>query len=481
MQTEDLPAACLAQDLAPLGMGIDQHGRLFKGGGKVFRAIIPKHAEFYSSLLRHPVIQSLMESETLVRTGESDLRIDGYGLILEHPLVHRVTYPFEWTASMFLDAAKIVLDFNLALMSAGYCTQDGHPWNILFDGVKPLFVDFTSIVPLPDSGRWPAVDEFEQYFLTSLSLMARGHHGSARALLRDIFTPPDPELARSAATKRSMHGNRVVRELRALIKPGLELFGMRTNELKKRLGKKFGGQASGTLSYVKQLRDSLETMKVAPSTGEWSKYYDGTRNPLPIFDGRLKTLVGLKESTPKHRAITAFLQRTRPKSLLDIGCNRGVFSQIASLFGIPSVGIDLDESALDQMYLDSRALKSSALPLYVNGVAPSEAIGFQEIPFPSAASRLRSECVLCLALVHHLAFRRTHMSLDHIVRNLSNYSEKTLVVEFVPPEDPYLQEAYPPKEEYTEANWISCLHRHFQSVERVESFPAPRLLFFCSK
>ena len=464
------------EEFVSTGMGIDQHGRLFKGTHRMLRAIMPSHVHFYSTIIDQSVIRELIEKRILIATTRSAVPIAGHRLVLQHPLVSRVTFPFEWTANMLRDAALNVLELNARLMEHGYCTQDGHPWNVLFDGPRPVFVDFTSIIQLPSSGLWPAMNEFEQNFLTPLLLMSRGYHTTARALLRDIFSVPDAELAVSVAAKTPTRGPRISRELRRLAGPSFELFGNRFRDLKRRV-RRNRTSGSGTIRDVARTNNELKQLDVRPPAAEWSHYYSGC-NTLPVFDGTRDTLETAKTATPKHRAITEFLERARPRSLLDVGCNRGVFSQIAEQLGLRAVGIDLDDAALDQMYFDSQRLGTRALPLYVNAVAPWEATGFQEIPFSPVATRLRSECVLCLALVHHLFFRRTRMSFDLIIRTLLRYAEKSLVIEFIPPDDPYLREIYAdPPADYCEAEFVSCLSRYFSVVIRLDSFPTPRALF----
>jgi hypothetical protein len=155
---------------------------------------------------------------------------------------------------------------------------------------------------------------------------------------------------------------------------------------------------------------------------------------------------------------------------------------MAASRGAKVIGVDMDERALDQMYHDSKSIGSYVLPLYVNAIAPMEAIGFKEIPFPSVTDRLRSECVLCLALVHHFVFKKSQMDFKHIARLLSSYSKRYLIVEFVPKEDKHVSKWYTDRHNwYTADNFRLELSRHFKGITIHKSFPAPRLIFFCEK
>jgi hypothetical protein len=155
---------------------------------------------------------------------------------------------------------------------------------------------------------------------------------------------------------------------------------------------------------------------------------------------------------------------------------------MAALLGSRVVGIDVDERALDDMYLDSKRLKTNAMPLYVNAVAPAQAIGFREIPFPPVTERLRSELVMCLALVHHLVFKTTRMSFAHIAKLFDSYSENYLLVEFVPKHDVHIQSWCTEEFSwYTLDNFKAALSQYFPEIEVFQSFPSPRVILYCMK
>lgn len=455
------------EELIPIGMCIDKHAKLFKYRNKIIRAINPDYTQLFTEIIDNKVIQELIASNLLILTEISSTTVHGHALVLEHPLLPFVSYPFEWTPSMFKDAALTILKLNLILMKNGFCTQDAHPWNILFDGTLPKFIDFTSIIRLPSHGCWIAIEEFKLYCLNSLLLMAKGYPTMVRSLTHEILCYPDAGLVRELYGSRE----RLYKRMRNIT----EKVKRKIRKLRKQESKYAG------IMQVERLIKKVESLNVKPRASEWSDYYNG-ENKLPIYDGTIEVLTSIRHATVKHRLIDNLLETLRPESVLDIGCNRGLYSQIAASWGAKVIGIDMDEQALDQMYCDSRVIGSSVLPLYVNAVAPAEAIGFKEIPFPSVTERLKSECVLCLALVHHLVFKRTHMDFQHIAKVLSSYTEKYLIVEFVPKEDEHVAKWYTNEYNwYCEDNFISALSQYFKKVESYESFPLPRRLLFCEK
>jgi hypothetical protein len=89
--------------------------------------------------------------------------------------------------------------------------------------------------------------------------------------------------------------------------------------------------------------------------------------------------------------------------------------------------------------------------------------------------------VLALALVHHLVFKQGR-KFDYIVQALAAFSDKWLVVEFIPKEDRFVSEWW--TEEY---NWYTvegfeeALSCHFRRIQRFPSYPEPRLMLVCER
>jgi SAM-dependent methyltransferase len=466
------------EKLIPIGMGIDQHAVLYKTADTIIRAIKPKLTKFYTEMLEHPAIIKLMNDGILIPTRRSDIKVEGHELVLEHPLLPFVSYPFEWTPNMYRDAAITILRLNLELLKAGCCTQDAHLWNVIFDGITPRFVDFTSIITALPGNKWRATNEFNNCCLNPLLIMEAGYPTTARSLLREIFCYPDPAIVNNLI-KMPVH--RYSRYLASRLSPDVKNVIKKVLGATKKVSTVFKNTDEGDISYVRNMLHKVESLRLSPKIAQWSEYYSG-KNDLPIYDGSLVVLNGIKGSTPKHWLVSDILQKIKPRSVLDMGCNRGLYSQMAALQGAQVVGVDLDERALDDMYMDSKRLNTTALPLYINTVAPAEAIGFKEIPFPSVTERLRSELVMSLALVHHLVFKTTKMSFAHIAKLFDSYSENFLLVEFIPKEDVHIRSWYTDDFDwYNLDNFKLALAEYFPKIEVFESFPSPRVILYCAK
>ena len=90
------------------------------------------------------------------RANESYDRIKSGGSA-RHPPVTVVSYCYEWVAPMLKAAALVTVELFIGLAEKGLTLQDGHPWNILFDNTKPVYIDAGWIVQTRDDNLWGAI------------------------------------------------------------------------------------------------------------------------------------------------------------------------------------------------------------------------------------------------------------------------------------------------------------------------------------
>src|SRR5262245_5200851 len=163
----------------------DPDGRLFWLNGELYRAISLEKTPFFERLFDDATIADLTKRDLLVHSERTNLTLEGYGMVVHHQLVPFVSYPNEWCAAMFKDAALTYLNLLEELIPRGLTLKDTHPWNLLFEGAKPVYVDFTSIRPLALDSGGPDYNKFCRYYVYPITLMAREHGRIARYLLPD--------------------------------------------------------------------------------------------------------------------------------------------------------------------------------------------------------------------------------------------------------------------------------------------------------
>lgn len=431
------------------GESLDKNGRLFFWEGGVYRGIAPHVAPLYRELLESGAAERLFELG-LVRTEIAPVELEGYPLVLRHERVPVVSYVTEWSGSMLKDAALLTLDLNLALEELGLELQDAHPWNVLFDGCTPKFVDFTSIVPLREGAGWRGTREFVGKFLHPLLLMAEGYAGDARSLLVDRRTLRGKDVSRKEVAW-VLARNGALRELfRFLAGPGSPR----------------AGDRRGVLA---ELRERVSRVEIKLHKTAWSDYCD-EEVELATVDSWIT----------KRRVVHEVLQRCRPETLLDIGSNTGWFSKLAAMQGSRVVAFDVDEPSINKLYRNEEARRLGILPLSMSFTDPTPAYGLA-LRCEAATERFQADMVLGLAIVHHLALKQG-ADFDSIVGNFAAYARKWLLVEFIPGTDRYMAKYY--TEEfgwYTTENFIEALKKHFSTVEVLPSNPEPRVLLLCER
>ncbi|MGH2395808.1 MAG: hypothetical protein ACRDFW_02230 [bacterium] len=345
---------------------------------------------------------------------------------------------------MVRDAALMICDLNYALVTHGYGTQDGHPWNVLFDFTEPRFVDFGSIVPIQDfTGRW--VDEwcnlFRRCWLTPLSFMSIGYPTLARCVNKalDVDEPIDSLLASR----------------------WLSWFPWWYRGCR-RLARK------DPTAYFRAMRNRIQTISPPMRRTEWSKYFRYTG--YPVHDD-------VEHYNRKARTIFSLLQRLKPRTVLDIGANKGWYSILAARLGAEVVSFDTDEECVNSLYLYCRSAKHKVLPLVIDFTIPTPRHG-RKVEFPSAQERLACEVSLALALVHHLVFS-AHMGFERIAQLLAGFTTGHAIVEFVPARDKFVAEWMRPGFEwYTMDNFIKAMGRTFTLEAVFDSDPPRQVLLF---
>ena len=424
----------------------DPRGRLFHEDGKLRRLIYKDSRTFYQDFIASDLYRDLTRDGVLVEANVVDQEGDDGALVVEHPRVPYVSFPQEWSFEGLKTCALMMLSLQERLLKNGLSLHDGHAYNVLFDGCRPVFVDFTSITQAAPRG-WPAYREFRQYVLNPLRLMAAGQENIPRSMLaRGIGITDD--------------------ETELLVGRGSGLIGTPRRFVKKKLYK----AKKDPQAIVESLRSTVERLEFPKKKTKWGDYYEEIPPvDLPHYDSM------------KRDSVRKVLDELRPKTVLDAACNQGWFARLANHFGARVVGFDIDELAINKAFEECRAAKVDVLPLVMDFTNPSPARGLMNAGCPNAIDRFKSEMVLAIALVHHLVFT-AGVHLEHIVRTLHAMTEKTLLIEFIPSDDFHVNAWQKPIPEwYNLERFKEILGRFFGTVEELPSDPSPRVMLLCHR
>jgi hypothetical protein len=451
----------------------DPVGEVFEKDGQIFRGIHKEYQSYYRDLLNSDTIQQLL-GKKVINTRIAMEGLAGYNFVLEHKRISPASFVYEWTFSMLRDAALLTLEICLDLVDKQWVLKDATPFNILFENHNPVWIDFTSIMPQEEDLYWIAYDQFCRTFLFPLIAGSCLKGRDIRSLFlanQNGISPQEVKqyLPALAWIKRPWLLKRLYLPL-AMIEMARQ--SGKEDELSK-VKPNIQGGSEPRRRFFEDVKKDLLSIKLPDISSAWSSYYDD-----------INVFFTPSSYNAKQKAIAEFIERCKPANVVDIGCNQGGYSVIASLAGSKVVAFDNDEDSISLFYRLAIEKKLNILPLIGDVVYPSPACGWRGKEFASMQERLKSEMALALALVHHLAITQ-NQTFDRIVLMLSEYTSRWLVTEFVPITDPRVLEITRTTRRdlswYTQDNFVDSLRKGFRSVDLVPSHPEGRTLCFCEK
>jgi SAM-dependent methyltransferase len=456
-----------------LGSSRDPVGVIFSRGDKIHRGIRQEFREDYLRILALPSVQEILGSK-IVETRIVEPGLSGFELTLEHRRISPPSYCYEWPLNMLQDAALQTIEICIDLNDSGLILKDGTPWNILFDGPKPFLVDFTSIMPQEEDIVWVAYDQFVRLFLFPLLVGQVSSGRFARALLLNSENGISPEeMIRFLPPFTWLHKPWLVNRLYLpMLAMNLARKSGQDQMIKKYL-RSIPLRSPARRSFFEALKRDVQSLQFTAGKSHWSRYYQDIHSFFNPGNFNLK-----------QRAIANLLQKCKPLSVVDIGCNQGGYAILAAQAGARVIAFDTDEDSVAALHQLVKLKNLDILPLVGDVLYPSPQTGWRGIEYLSAPARFHSEMALALALVHHLAISQIQ-TFDRIVQTLADYSDHWLVTEFVPLDDPRSQELLLTNRRdmswYTLEAFLAALKRKFSSVEIIPSFPIGRSLCLCEK
>jgi len=448
----------------------DPETNLFSMDNILYRGIKGDRAILYRELLRRGAFESLSSKGLLIGARHAEKIIQGYDLVLEHRRIPFVVYPEEWSASMYQDAALCVLNLEMSLLEHGLTLLDAHPWNVVFEGSRPIWVDVGSLVADDYSSLWMKENDFLRFFLFPLRMFAASHGHVVRSCVNGCSEGIDTRMMLGLSGLRYA--------LPASLKWNLQRLAARFFKCgsQKSTAGDHGGDSSVRLvspkqrmAYLRNLHEQVSRLKMPVERTAWSHYYESN---FPDFDDR-------KEWNAKHHSFAEIIDNARPAAVLDIGANTGWFSEYAARHGAYVLASDMDEMCVDSMYKRLKSSKLPVSPLVMNIRNPTPAKGLDYKWWPSAVDRFQVDMVVALAVMHHLVFKNW-LDFEQIISALSAFTKDALVVEFVGPEDKFVSEWMAPRFAfYNESNLTAVLRRHYRGISVYPSNLEFRKIFLC--
>ena len=384
--------------------------------------------------------------------------------LLEHPALPFISYPYEWCFSALRSAALLQLDLLTEALEYDVTLSDASAYNIQFRGPEPIFIDALSFRRYRDGDYWTAHQQFCEQFLNPLLLTAlqgvafnawfRGSLGGIRS----------EDLNRLLSWRQKVNWH----VLTHVALPVRFQSSARKNTAAHiaRIKARSLPRAS-FLQMIGGLRKWIAGLKPSKSTqSAWSGYAaDNAYDPMA--------------AEAKADFTRRYASTVKPAMLWDIGCNTGLYSEIALQAGArEAVGFDTDIGAVEAAFVRATEKGLHFLPLVVDAADPSPGQGWLGRERKSLEARANADGLLAYAFVHHLSIGR-NIPLPEVAAWLIGLAPQG-VIEFVEKEDPMVRLMLRLRDDifddYRRDAFLAEVRNHAEIVETKEVVENRRLL-----
>lgn len=453
----------------------DRNGRVVRHENRIFRTLSDTAYQTISEMTKTGTLEMLMSENnlwpaTLKNADEVPKEIvdlSPSGRVLEHPEISFISHPYEWSFSQLKSAAITHLNLHLSALKLGYNLADGSAYNIQFIGTKAYFIDTLSLIEYNDGDYWDGYRQFVEQFLCPLLLRCKLGTPFNSWFRGELEGIPVGEFAKLARMRDFFSP---VMLFHVILHAHLQSKHSDARENAKKTNLSFSKTKLRNL--LLSLKNTIMALKLpAGGSSEWGDYeHDNSYTN--------------EETQKKKDLIANFITRTESKTVWDLGCNSGLFSEAALQGGATqAIGFDIDHNALEAAFNRAKSKKINLLPLYFNAMNPSPNQGWMQSERLGFSDRKNADSILALAFIHHLVVGRNALLTD-VVNWLISLAPNG-VIEFVPKSDPMIQRMLATREDifndYTKENFIIAIERNAKIENREVVSQSGRELFFYRK
>lgn len=444
----------------------DPAGFIFKYEGKYYRQVNQQYASHFEHFKSSGLYDLLLARQQILAHTELTENLTGsaqwYKTLLPQQLDF-ISYPYEWSFSQWKDAALLTLELVKTAMQHGMILKDATPFNVQFVQGSPVFIDTLSFEKYDATKPWIAYRQFIECFAAPL-LLAR--HRSPELLKMFQIYPggiPLPLVSKLLPFKTMFNAN-VFLHIRL---PGL--VGQNKKKTTQQPQAAFSQQK--LFNIISNLVSFIQSLQLPFSATAWNNYYD-------------ETILSNEYANAKMAIVENWLRELPGTSVIDIGANTGLFAKAAASAGKQTIAIDADSACIDKLYTSCRQNKvTNLLPLCIDITHPSPAIGWANSERNSFTERVQTAIAMALALIHHLVIGK-NISFEQVADLCSRFTV-TLIIEFVPKNDPKVQLLLQDREDifgnYNEPAFLAAFGKKFTVVKRSPVPGTDRVLFLMER
>ena len=401
----------------------DPAGFVWLMNGQVYRQVNKFYAADFDLLINSGLYQDLVNKKQLIPHSEIKENLTGtpewYKTLLPQK-VEFISYPYEWSFGQLKDAALLTLAITRSSIEKGMILKDATPYNIQFIEGKPIFIDTLSFTRYDTSKPWIAYRQFCETFLFPLFLEKYN-----KLLVHQTF---------------SAWPNGIPANETAALLPSSTRFNLAAwlhVYLQTVVGKNKNGKKTDTnfdkkkmLNLLQHLETTIKGLKPPTSRKTtWSNYYE-------------ETILGMDYLKAKEKIFREYIADWKGKKTIDLGANDGYFSRILGETAAIVISADSDDRCIQTLYEEKNR---KILPLVLDLSNPSQPGGFFNKERATFHERISVDAVAALALIHHLAIGK-NIPLG-ILADYFNKIAPELIIEFVPKDDPKVQQLLKDRED----------------------------------
>jgi len=427
----------------------DPSGNIFYQNGNVYRNINFVYQNDYDLLMDSGLYTKLSSQNLLVKHQEISHSKNIFKVIKPN-IIPFVSYPYEWcfdqlkaAALLTLNIQKIALDYNMSL-------KDATGFNIQFIGQKPIFIDTLSFEKYVPGHPWVAYRQFCQHFLAPLTLMSYTDIQLNKLLLSFLDGIP-------------LNLTTNLLPILAKIKPGifahivLNATSQQVLSTTSENKNKYKVSKLGLMGIIDSLISTVSRLQPKKYKSTWGEYYSNTNYQTKSF-------------IAKKQLVLKLLKNLSAKSILDLGSNNGLFSEVVSKTGAYVISADYDQNAVQDCFIHIK--KDNVLPLVIDFLNPSPSLGWANAERKSFWDRLNIDVIMMLATIHHLAIAN-NLPFAKIASTISAKC-KYLIIEFVGKDDSQVKILLSQREDifinYNQSSFESEFSKFFKIIKK-ENIP----------
>ena len=403
----------------------DPGGTLIQHNGRILRAVNARAEADLDAFLQSQTARAAMDAGKLVRSvriSPGEFPWIETECLIEHERVPFASYPYEWPADMLFAAGKLTMELAQAAAAEGLRLKDATPYNVLFRGSGPVFVDVLSFERRdPLDSAWMAYAQFVRTFLLPL-LAAQNFQMPLDRIFLSHRDGLEPETV--------YHWAGAFQRLRP---PFLGLVSLPKWMSGKETAATYHPPAASSPEKARFILDGvmgscarqLRSLEPKPADSTWSGYLDH------------KSLYNPGQLAAKESFVEEAMTTASARAVLDVGANEGHFSLLAARKGASVVAIDTDPQVVGSIWRRANSARADVLPLVVDLTRPSPAMGWRNRECASFLDRARGrfDLVMMLAVLHHIIVTE-RIPVEEVFDLVAELTTGYALIEFVAPEDP---------------------------------------------